>query len=675
VIKLVLLSLLFSQAEDLTVYEMPEVVVTATRLSLPAEASPWPVEVLVVEEDEVTDLTDVLAQSVSADVRSYGYEGHMAFPFLGGVSASRVLVLANGVHMNSRRDGVIDLSLIPLAPGDRVEIVKGPLSALYGSAAIGGVLNVVPSRKNGLSVTLGATDQMGMNVGARAIHNFGILGMRATGSYLTNPGFRHNDDVSRYNGNAALWVDPIEALHLEVDAGYTSRELGVPGPAPDTSGTAFMPPAFGDSLVTSLYDDQADNLFTASLKTSFSPLQNFAASLAFYAVQQNFTYNWKYLGYNPDFTTYTALETDDYNDTRLGGDLQVTGTIAEFLTLAGGACIVQETFEGAQVAADSATDATLKDTTWEASDMQTGAWAEVLAKAGIFTPSAAVRLDNSAQYGTFISPEAGLSIEVIPRMLYVSAAYGQAFRAPGFNDLYWPRDFFSGGDSTLVPEKGQSTTLSATIRPFGFLKFSLAGSWKLIKDMISWLPDPEDTTGMRWKPVNLNQVTIIGGEFSAGCRLLDGLFSGSIGLAYNKATETTEILDTVTYDENFNTVYEYVTVERQASFIPPLSIKGNVAVRTWKGGEIAAIMTWTDFRVNYYTDWSTYPKFGVLEKRIDPSLKLDLSISQKLFDLLTIEAGGRNILNDQTPAHFGGYASLDYPTAPRRFYAGLSVFY
>ncbi|MEA3311526.1 MAG: hypothetical protein U9Q76_04840, partial [candidate division WOR-3 bacterium] len=86
-IKLVLISLLFSQAEDLTVYEMPEVVITATRLSLPAEKSPWPVEVL--ESEEVTDLADVLGQSIASDVRSYGYEGHMAFSFLGGVAASR----------------------------------------------------------------------------------------------------------------------------------------------------------------------------------------------------------------------------------------------------------------------------------------------------------------------------------------------------------------------------------------------------------------------------------------------------------------------------------------------------------------------------------------------------------------------------------------------------------
>jgi outer membrane cobalamin receptor len=658
--------MLFSQVTLDTVFEMPPVVITATRLSLPADASAWPVEVL--ESEEVTDLADVLGQSVAADVRSYGYKGHMAFSFLGGVAASRVLILYNGVPMNTRRDGVIDLSLIPMMPGDRVEVVKGPLSALYGSSAIGGVLNVIPSKKDGLSATLGATDQMGMNVGARAVHNFGILGMRATGSYLTNPGFRHNDDVSRYNGNAALWVDPIEALHLEVDAGYTSRELGVPGPAPDASDTAFVMPSFGDSLVTSLYDNQGDNLLTASLKTSFSPLQNFTTSLALYAVQQDFTYNCKYQGYNPDFTTYTALATNNYSDTRLGGDLQITGTIAEFLTLAGGASIVQETFEGTQIAADSATDTTLKDTTWAAEDVQLGAWVEALVEAGIFTPSAAVRLDNSAQYGTFISPEGGVRVEIIPQKVNISAAYGQAFRAPSFNDLYWPADFFSGGDSTLVAETGQSATLSATIRPFAFLRFSLAGTWKDIKDMISWSPD---SAGF-WRPSNVDQVTILGAEFSTNWRIADGLFSGSLGVAYNDAAETRTI---VTYSDWMTGQTRTAEVTRQAAFIPPLSIKGNLAVQAWNGGKIAANLAWTGERVNYYADWSTAPDIGVLEKTINPSLKLDASISQKLFDILIIEAGVRNILNDQTPAHFGGYDDFDYPTAPRRFYGGLSVSY
>lgn len=663
---------LIGQPDSIPVYELPEVVVTATRLSLPADASPWPVEVLEAGENEITDLTDLLSQSVAADVRSYGYEGHSAFPILGGILASRVLVLANGVHMNSRRDGVIDLSLIPMAPGDRVEVVKGPLSALYGSSAIGGVLNVIPSKKNGVTASLGATDQLGFNAGARAAYNFGILGARATGSYLANPGFRRNDDVTRYNGQGALWIDPSDAFHIEAQVGFTHRYVGLPGPQPDTTDTAFMPPPFGDSLVTSLYDNQADNLTHGSLKLYFVPLHNFTTSLNIYAVNQDFRYDWKYSDW---ISGNTITETDDYYDLRLGADIQATGSIAELILITGGISGVNEKFDGHQLASDSAADTLTKDLPWEASDIQIGAWVECLFEFGMITPSVAVRLDNSPQYGTFISPEAGVSIEAIPEILNVSAAYGQAFRAPSFNDLYWPADLYGVGDSTLVPEKGQTASVSVGVKPLGFLKLSLAGTWKDIKDMISWLPDPEDPTGLRWKPVNLDQVTILGGEFSAGWWFAEDLVSGSFGLAYNKATEATEVLDTVTYDEDFNTIYETMTVERQAAFIPPLTIKGNLAVRAWKGGMICANLTWTDARINYYTDWSAYPKFGVLEKTIDSSLKLDASISQQLFELLTLELGVRNILNDQTPAHFGSYNDLDYPTAPRRVYAGLSIAY
>jgi len=660
VIKLVLLSLLFSQAEDLTVYEMPEVIVTATRLSLPAEASPWPVEVLVVEEDEVTDLTDVLAQSVSADVRSYGYEGHSAFPILGGILASRVLVLYNGVHMNSRRDGVIDLSLIPLAPGDRVEIVKGPLSALYGSAAIGGVLNVIPSKESGLAARYEATDQWGMNTGARGAINWGILGARVTGSWLTNPGFRHNDDVTRYNGGIGFWIAPTDAFNIELNTAYTWRQMGVPGPAPDTSDTAFVPPIFGDSLVYSLYDRQADKLLRGNIKTSFGK-QAFSGYLNLYAVNQDFTYN-----RHSDRGSYTELVENRYNDLRLGADLQLSAQLARLFRLAGGLSIEEEMLQVRGIYTDSAADTVIWDYSWDADDFHAGIWIELLAELGRFTPLAAARLEYSDRYQHFFSPELGLSYKVVPERLKLSAAYGRSFRAPTLNSLFWPADEYSQGNPDLVPERSQSFVLSADARPFRFLKLSAAGSWKDITDMISWLP----FRGGIWRPENVDQATIWGAEATVAWRIKEGLFSGSLGAAYNHATEKRRIIDF--YFEDEPQLYE---VTRQAAFIPPLILKGNLAIRAWGGGEIATAVAWTAKRINYYPDYSPYPEIGVIEKTISSSLKLDLSVSQKLFKLLTIKAGVKNVLNDQTAAHFGGYNDLDYPTAPRRFYGSVSVTY
>jgi len=657
---------LLAQPDELPVYEMPEVIVTATRLSLPAELSPWPVEVLVVEEDEVTDLTDVLAQSVSADVRSYGYEGHSAFPFLGGVSASRVLVLSNGVHMNSRRDGVIDLSLIPLAPGDRVEIVKGPLSALYGSSAIGGVVNVIPSKESGLAARYEATDQWGMNTGARGAINWGILGARVTGSYLTNPGFRRNDDVTRYNGGIGFWIAPTDAFNIELNTAYTWREMGVPGPAPDISDTAFVPPIYGDSLVYSLYDRQADKLMRGNLKTSFGK-QAFSGYLNLYAVNQDFTYDWPRQGRWGE-GSYTELVSNQYDDLRLGGDLQLSAQLARRFRLAGGLSIEKEMLQVRGIYTDSAADTVIRDFTWGEDDTHLGIWIELLAELGVFTPSAAARLDLSDRNESFFSPELGLSVVPIPEKLKIAAAYGRSFRAPTLNDLFWPADEYSQGNPDLVPERSQSFVLSADARPFRFLKLSAAGSWKDITDMISWLP----FEGGIWRPENLDRVTIWGAEFSSAWRIKDGLLSGSLGLAYNYATEVRSIV-----------IYEYWstgevrvdTIRRQAAFIPPLILKGNLAIRAWSGGEIATATSWTAERINYYPDYSPYPDVDVLIKTIDPSLKIDAAVSQKLFNLLTVEIGVKNLTNDQTAAHFGGYDDLDYPTAPRRFYGSVSITY
>ncbi len=670
-IKLLILSALIAQGTSSESYVMPEVVVTATRLSIPVAVSPWPVEVIKLEDDETSDLAQKLNAGVSADVRSYGYEGHTAFPILGGVFSSRVLILENGVPLNSRRDGVIDLSLLPLSPGARIEIVKGPLSALYGSSAIGGVINIIPSNRNGLSANFAATNQMGMNVGARAAHTWGIFGASLSGSYLKNPGFRHNDKVSRYNAKAALWLNPHEALNIEINTGYGARNLGTPGAAPNSKDTAFVAPKFGDSLVSSLYNHQNDKLLNAGLKTSFTPSEKFTACLNIYTLNQGFEYHSKYTGYNADFTTYTAVETDTYADSKLGADLQLKGDVGEFLVLTGGISAVNESFNGKQLATDSNSAKTVKDTSWKAQALQLSGWLEGIGRLGIFTPTLALRADHSAGYGVFISPEGGLAVELIPKTLSVSAAYGQSFRAPTFNDLYWPASAFSGGDSTLTPERGQSAALSLRLTPVSFASFQLSASWKKINDMIAWNPD---SAGF-WKPFNVDLVNVISAEFLSTYQFGDEAFTGSLGLCYNNAKETREILTYSGYDANWKPVVKKEKVSRQAAFIPPLSVKAKAAIRAWQGGKFALSAVWTDKRINYYADWSKSPDIGVITKTIDPSLKLDACVSQKLFKLLRLEVGVRNILNDTTPAHFGSAKDLDYPTAPRRFYAALSVSY
>lgn len=143
---LVLLGLstsVFSQQRD-TITKLDEVVVTATRSEISLENSPIPTEVIGKKEIEqlnlitMQDLLQVKGIQV-APVSSGGFQ-------LRGLSSEYVLVMIDGVPIAGRESGALDLSNINLANVERVEIVKGSMSSLWGNHAIGGVINIITKK-------------------------------------------------------------------------------------------------------------------------------------------------------------------------------------------------------------------------------------------------------------------------------------------------------------------------------------------------------------------------------------------------------------------------------------------------------------------------------------------------------------------------------------------------
>src|SRR5204862_7178901 len=74
---------------------------------------------------------------------SYGFRGVVSALQIQGFDRDRVLILEDGERVVGDVGGAIDLSTIPTGDIDRIEIVSGPTSALYGSAALGGVVNII----------------------------------------------------------------------------------------------------------------------------------------------------------------------------------------------------------------------------------------------------------------------------------------------------------------------------------------------------------------------------------------------------------------------------------------------------------------------------------------------------------------------------------------------------
>ena len=140
--------------EDKT-YGMEDVVVTATRSERTKEEVPAAVTVISKTEIEQTPAMnplDILDQS--AGVIAYSTKGFLSSSTanntiirgLGGISSGHVLVLVDGVPANDTQSSLFHWNDLNPADVERIEIVRGPGSALYGSSAMGGVINIITAR-------------------------------------------------------------------------------------------------------------------------------------------------------------------------------------------------------------------------------------------------------------------------------------------------------------------------------------------------------------------------------------------------------------------------------------------------------------------------------------------------------------------------------------------------
>ena len=147
----------------------PIIVTTATRTAITADESLAPVTVITREDVERTparDVADLLAIHANMDVARNGGFGQPVSTFLRGANSNHTLVLVDGVRVNPGTIGLAALQNMDPALVERVEVVRGPRSALYGSDAIGGVVNVI-TRAPGDEARWEASAGMG-NYGARS---------------------------------------------------------------------------------------------------------------------------------------------------------------------------------------------------------------------------------------------------------------------------------------------------------------------------------------------------------------------------------------------------------------------------------------------------------------------------------------------------------------------------
>lgn len=464
----------------------PAIEVTATRQAQTVDASLADVSVITradIEASGAADLYDVLRTQAGVDVARSGGAGEQTALFLRGGNSNHVLVLVDGVRIASTGTGGVDFSQLPLDAIERIEIVRGPRAAYWGSDAIGGVVQIFTRRLNAphVAVRYGSYDD--------ASTSAGIGEWNERGGYSVQIGARHVRGFSAQN--------PQGFDYNPDDDGLRNRNLAARGELKLGTQTLSASGLFNDSV----------NEFDQG--TSHTIEEDLGAALAGDVNAR--WYQKLSIGSARD-----DLDTPDFLELFRSRRQSVTWLNIFSLTpqqsLTAGVERVHESGENVDTFAGTAIFNQSRD--------NTAAFAGWSGHRHEFDWELAARHDHNSVFGGATTGSGAIGWRVAPA-LRLTASFGQGFRAPSLNEQFSPG--FGGlfaGNPDLRPERSRSSEIGAEWTPQENVWLKLAAYHTDIDDLI-------DFTGPMFRAENTARARIDGVELTMHWQHHDWAFDGN----------------------------------------------------------------------------------------------------------------------------------------------------
>jgi vitamin B12 transporter len=418
--------------------ELDEVVVTATRTAITTDAALAPVEVITRDEilrAQATSLADLLRGRAGINLSNQGGDGKLTTMFVRGSESDHVLVLIDGVRVGSATSGLVSFQDLPISLIDRIEIVRGPRSSLYGSEAIGGVIQIFTRRDRG---DASFRFHAGAGSHGRREGGIGIGGGSEKGWFGLDAGFKQTNGIDACRGAgfpvfAGCFVDG----QTDRD-GYTQHAFSLRGGV-----------NIGESVVLQGHGLRVsgENEYDGSFVDNSDIVQQVVGA----------TLKWQ--AGERVVVQFAAGSNKDESENFLG-----TTPAGEFATQRDSAS-VQSDFTLAErqvltVGFDWLRDRVDSDTTYDDTRRGNGAvFAQYQGGFGAHDVQLAVRRDDNDQFGGKTTGSAAWGMGFAEHWR-VTASYGTAFKAPTFNELYFP--FF--GNPNLRPEYSKTFDLGLAWR-------------------------------------------------------------------------------------------------------------------------------------------------------------------------------------------------------------------
>ncbi|MCG4455226.1 TonB-dependent vitamin B12 receptor [Pseudomonas sp. MMS21-TM103] len=405
-----------SQASAAERTYLQDQVVTATRTAQTAEQSLAAVMVfdrVQIEQSQATSVPELLKRVPGVSLANNGGPGKNTSLFMRGSESDHVLVLIDGIKIGSVSSGGAALADLPLELIERIEVVRGPRSSLYGSEAIGGVIQIFTRKgRSGeatpfFSAGYGTHDSYSGSAGVsagndRGWYSLGLSSSDTDGINVKSAGTRgYEDDADGYrNLSASLSAGYRFDSGLELDANLLQASGHNDYDQVNSKGTAgFRANADVESRVV-------------GTRARFAPLESWQVTLQ--------------VGRSEDKSDgYLDGAFDSRFDSRRdSASWQNDLSLAPGHTLTLGVDYLHDEVNGSTAYAEDSRD-------------NTGGFVQYLGEEGAHDWQLSLRRDDNQQFGQHDTGNLGYGY-ALTDWLRATLSYGTAFKAPTFNELFFP---------------------------------------------------------------------------------------------------------------------------------------------------------------------------------------------------------------------------------------------
>ncbi|WP_169303105.1 TonB-dependent receptor domain-containing protein [Thalassotalea mangrovi] len=486
-----------------------------------------------IERLQAKNLSEVLDQVAGMSVASQGGPGQASFVFTRGSNSSQTLLLIDGVRIHSASLGLADFSQVAPQQIDRIEIIKGPRSSLWGSDAIGGVIHIFTKRFSHGSGNVGAS------IGNHGyLQGYGGVGFGTDKHNISlsvnnenSEGFNvyHTDTSNPYDINEGD-ADGFERFNLAVVAqSYLNDDLRMEFIGRLQNGNneydASYPeqPCWDDPSQTcpSFYANEQDSENSHIKLASIYQTSAITSDLSLAIVDNS-------------ATTY-GNGTNRVDGDKIETRRQQVAFINDFRIADGVRVNLGVDWYNEEVSTNQDQDPWVEGfQQWSNKSRNvSAAFLQGRQQINDLILEGAIRYDYVEKVGENTTYNLSLGYQFTPGLL-VSLNRGTGFKAPGFNDLYWP----GSGNPDLQPEQARSDELLVRYL-FSRGKLELSAYDSEFENLIAWAPGE---FGL-WQPSNVNEAKIKGAE--ATFELQVGPTSNRLAVAYIDAKDVQSNKDLV----------------------------------------------------------------------------------------------------------------------------------